>query len=54
MIPAATARTMIRKGCEAYLSFVIDVKKAEPSLSDIPIVCDYSEVFLEEFPGLPP
>ena len=26
----------------------------EPSLSNIPTVCDYPEVFLEEFPGLPP
>ena len=26
----------------------------EPSLSDIPIVCDYPEVFPEEFLGLPP
>ena len=33
---------------------MIDTKKAEPSLSDIPIVCDYSDVFPEELPGLPP
>ena len=24
VIPAATARTMVRKGCEAYLAYVID------------------------------
>ena len=34
VISAATARTMVRKGCEAYLAYVIDTKKAEPSLSD--------------------
>ena len=44
----ATARTMVQKGCEAYLASVIDTKKAEPSLSDIPIVCDYLDVFPEE------
>ena len=33
---------------------MIDTKEAEPSLSDIPIVCDYPDVFPEEFPGLPP
>ena len=33
---------------------MIDTKKAEPSLSEIPIVCDYPDVFSEEFPGLPP
>ena len=51
---ATTARTILRKGCEAYLENVIDTKKAEPSLSDIPIVSDYSDVFLEGFLGLPP
>ena len=30
------------------------MKKAEPMLSDIPIVSDYPDVFSEEFPGLPP
>ena len=50
----ATARTMVRKGCEAYLAYVIDTKKVEPSLSDIPTVCDYQDVFSEELSGLPP
>ena len=49
VITAATARTMVRKGCEAYLAYVIDMKKAEPSLLDTPTVCDY----LEELLGLP-
>ena len=34
--------------------YVIDTKKAEPSLLDTPIVCDYLDVFPKEFPGLPP
>ena len=54
VISTTTARTMVRKGCEAYLAYVIDMKKAEPSLSDIPTVCDYPDVFPKEFPGLPP
>ena len=54
VISIATARAMIQKGCKAYLAYVIDIKKAEPSLSDIPTVCDYSEVFSEELPELPP
>ena len=53
VISATTARTMVRKGCEAYLAYVIDTKKAEPSFSNIPTVCDYSNMFQEEFPGLP-
>ena len=54
VISAATGRTMVRKGCEAYLVYVIDMKKAEPSLSDIPIISVYPDVFSEELPGLPP
>ena len=54
VISAVTARTMDRKGCEAYLAYVIDAKKVEPSLSDIPTVSDYPDVFSEELPGLPP
>ena len=54
VISAATARMMVRKGCEAYLAYVIDTKKAEPSLSDIPTISDCLDVFPEEFPRLPP
>ena len=53
VIFVATSRTMVRKGCESYLAYVIDTKKVEPSLSNIPTVCDYSDVFLEELPRLP-
>ena len=54
VISATTTKTMVRKGCEAYLAYVIDMKKAEPSLSDIPTISDYLDVFLKEFSGLPP
>ena len=54
VISPALVRMMVRKGCEAYLAYVVDTKKAEPSSSDIPTVCDYQDVFPEELPGLPP
>ena len=54
VISTATARTMVWKGCEAYLAYVIDTKKANLSVYDIPTVSDFSDVFLEELPGLPP
>ena len=54
VISAATTITVVRKGCEAYLAYVIDTKKVEPSLSDIPTVSDCPDVFPEELPGLPP
>ena len=54
VISAAPPRTMVRKGCEAYLAYVIQTEKARPSVSDIPTVSDYPDVFPEELPGLPP
>ena len=54
VISVATVKMMVRKGGEAYLAYVIDTKKVEPSLSDIPTVSDYPDVFPEELPGLPP
>ena len=54
VISAATAIKMVRKGCEAYLAYVIDTVKAKPSVSDIPTASDFPDVVLEELPGLPP
>ena len=54
VISAATTRKMVRKGCEAYLANVIDTVKARPSVSDIPTISDFPDVFLEELPRFPP
>ena len=54
VISTAIARKMVRKGCEAYLVYVIDTVKARSSVSDIPTVSDFPDVFPEELPGLPP
>ena len=54
VIFAATTRMMVWKGCETYLAYVVDTEKAEPSTSDIPTVCDYQDVFPEDFPGFLP
>ena len=53
VISVATAKKMVRKGCEAYLAYVIDTVKARPSISDIPTVSDFPDLFLEELPGFP-
>ena len=53
VISVTTARKMVRKGCEAYLAYVIDTLKARPSISDIPTVSDFPDVFSEELPRLP-
>ena len=48
MIFAAIARKTVRKRCEAYLAYVIDKVKARPSVSDIPTISDFSDVFSED------
>ena len=54
VISTATARTMVWKGCEAYLAYVVDTEKVEPSSSGIHTVCDYLDVFSEDLGGLLP
>ena len=54
VISAATEKKMVRKECEAYLAYVIDKVKLRPSVSNIPTVSDFSDVFPEEFPEFPP
>ena len=54
VISAAIARTMVQKGCEAYLAYVIETEKARPSVSDFPTISDFSDVFPKELSGLPP
>ena len=48
VISAASARTMVRKGCEAYLAYVIETKKARLSVSNIPTASDFPDVFPEK------
>ncbi|KAA3483465.1 DNA/RNA polymerases superfamily protein [Gossypium australe] len=54
VISSILARQYLRKGCEAYLAYVIDSKVTEKKIESVPVVCEYSDVFLKELPGLPP
>ena len=54
LISAIKAWKMIQKGCEAYLAHVIDTRKTEAKLEDIPVVNEFQDVFPVELPGLPP
>ncbi|KAI3774350.1 hypothetical protein L1987_48902 [Smallanthus sonchifolius] len=38
----------------AYLAYVIDDKMKTKELKDVPVVCNFPEVFPENLPGLPP
>ncbi|XP_043811844.1 uncharacterized protein LOC122723519 [Manihot esculenta] len=54
IISTATARRLISKGCEAYLVWALETKKENPGVHDISTVCDFSDVFPDDLPGLPP
>ncbi|KAA3465924.1 DNA/RNA polymerases superfamily protein [Gossypium australe] len=43
----------VRKGCEAYLAYVLDTKVSESKIDSVPIVCEFLDVFPEELPRLP-
>ncbi|KAK9056492.1 hypothetical protein SSX86_023853 [Deinandra increscens subsp. villosa] len=54
IISSMKARKFLRKGCHAILAHVIEKKPKEKRIEDVPVVCEYPEVFPEELPGLPP
>ena len=54
MISGMVARKLLKKGCTAYLAYVINTKKGKIGMFDIPIVREFLDVFLEELPELPP
>ena len=53
IISSMLAQKYVRKGCEAYLAYVLDAKVPETKIELVPVVCEYPDVFLEELPGLP-
>ncbi|GKC34507.1 hypothetical protein Tco_1046891 [Tanacetum coccineum] len=44
----------IQKGCHVFLAHITEKKSKEKRLEDVPIVWDFSKVFPEDFPRLPP
>ena len=54
VILAMQARRFLRKGCEAFLALVLDSKRGQVNLEDIPVIKEFLDVFPEELPGLPP
>jgi hypothetical protein len=54
-ISAVQARKLIIRGGQASLTFiVVPTKQAKKNLEDIPMVCEYPDVFSTDYSGLPP
>ncbi|KAA3466611.1 DNA/RNA polymerases superfamily protein [Gossypium australe] len=54
VISSMSAQSRMKKGCEAYLAYILDTKVSEKKTELVPVVCEYPDVFLEELSGLPP
>ncbi|KAA3482977.1 RVP_2 domain-containing protein [Gossypium australe] len=46
------ALNYVKKGCEAYVAYVIDTKVIENKVESVLVVCEFPDVFPEELPGL--
>ncbi|GJX35670.1 putative reverse transcriptase domain-containing protein, partial [Tanacetum coccineum] len=44
----------IKRGCHLFLAHVTEKKPKEKRLEDVPVICDFPEVFPDDLPGLPP
>ena len=45
---------LLLKGCESYLAHVVDTSVTEVKLENVFVVCEFSDIFPEDLPGLPP
>lgn len=54
IISMMKAQRLLKKGCMGLLAMVRDTKEGTSSLEKIPVVNEFSDVFPEDLPGLPP
>nr|GFA35110.1 putative reverse transcriptase domain-containing protein [Tanacetum cinerariifolium] len=54
IISCIKARKYIENGCELFLAQVTGTVSKEKQVEDVPVICDFLEVFPEDLPGLPP
>jgi hypothetical protein len=54
MISALCAHRLMQQGCEGYLAYLLNPEASASSMQSVPVVSEFSDVFPEELPGLPP
>lgn len=54
LIFALGAWRLLRNGCPRFLACVKNLENEVVGIDQVPVVGEYSDVFLEELPGLPP
>ena len=53
VISALEAKRLLHKGCEVYLAHVLDKSSPKMIIKSVPVVCEFSDVFPDDLPGLP-
>ncbi|KAD3067306.1 hypothetical protein E3N88_35186 [Mikania micrantha] len=54
IISSMQTQKCLRKGCPAFLAYVINSSSSQKRIENIPVVKDFPEVFPEDISGLPP
>ena len=54
MIFVLEAKKLLFKGCESYLVHVVDTSVNEIKLENVPVACEFPDVFSEDLSRLPP
>ncbi|KAA3480016.1 zf-CCHC domain-containing protein/RVP_2 domain-containing protein [Gossypium australe] len=54
IILAVSTRKLIVNGTDPYLAYIMDLNESRKDISQVLIVKEFSDVFLEELPNIPP
>ncbi|GKA58979.1 putative reverse transcriptase domain-containing protein [Tanacetum coccineum] len=54
VVSCIKARKCIERGCHLFIAHVIEKEPNEKRLEDVPIICDFPEVFPDDLPGFSP
>ncbi|GKC96692.1 putative reverse transcriptase domain-containing protein [Tanacetum coccineum] len=52
VISCIKARKYVEKGSQLFLAHVTEKEPSERRLEDVPVICEFPEVFLDDLPGL--
>ena len=53
VISAMQARRLMRNGCDTFLSVILNSKRGQVDVENIPVVMEFPNVFPEELPDIP-
>nr|GEY59795.1 hypothetical protein [Tanacetum cinerariifolium] len=54
VISCIKARKYIKRGSQLFIAQVTEKEPVKKQMQDVPVICNFLEVFLDDLPGLPP